>query len=117
MKMRFITGLALLLSAPACFAQDGFMTGTATVHIDPDTSAAYSAALAGYGVPREGRFSLTWQPLQSAPDITALTATNGKMYAATSGGQWITGTLVSDTMQWKMTGKTAKLTALTTMNG
>jgi hypothetical protein len=117
MKMRFITGLTLLLSSPACFAQDGFMTGTATVHIDPDTSSVYSAALAGYGVPREGRFSLTWQPVQSTPDITALTAANGRLYAATSNGQWVTGIPVADTFQWKVTGKAAELKALTALNG
>ena len=115
--MRFITGLVLLLSAPACFAQDGFMTGTATVHIDPDTNAVYSAALAGYGVPREGRFSLTWQPVQSTPDITALTTANGRLYAATSNGQWVTGIPVADTFQWKVTGKAADLKALTALNG
>lgn len=117
MKMRFITGLVLLLSTPACFAQDGFMTGTATVHIDPDTNAVYSAALAGYGVPREGRFSLTWQRVQPIQDITALTAMNGRLFAATAQGQWMTGLPVAGTFQWKVTGKTVMLIALTAMNG
>ncbi|MBO9153612.1 hypothetical protein ACFOTA_15430 [Chitinophaga sp. GCM10012297] len=116
MKMRFITGLALLFSTTG-FAQNGFKTGTATVHIDPDTNAVYSAALAGYGVPREGRFSLTWQPVQPLADITALTSANGRLYAATSRGEWITAAPAADTFQWKAAGKTPVLKALTAMNG
>jgi hypothetical protein len=117
MKMRIITGLALFFSASAGFAQDGFMTGTATVHIDPDTSAVYSAALAGYGVPREGRFSLTWQSVQPVTDITALTAMNGRIYASSLHGEWLTGIPAADTFQWKVTGKTLVLKVLTAMNG
>ncbi|HWV65933.1 hypothetical protein [Chitinophaga sp.] len=116
MKMCLITGAALLLSAPAAFAQNGYMTGTATVHIDPDTSAVYSAALAGYGVPREGRFSLTWQPVQPA-DITAITAANGRLFATNLHGDWMTGIPAADTFQWKAAGKAPVLKALTAMNG
>ncbi|WP_346319319.1 hypothetical protein [Chitinophaga sp. YIM B06452] len=117
MKMRLITGLALLLSAQAGFAQDGFMTGTGTVHIDPDTNAVYSAALAGYGVPREGRFSLTWQPVQSVKGITALTSADGRLFAANLQGDWLTGTPAADTFQWKAVGKTVALKALAAMSG
>lgn len=117
MKMRLITGLALLLYTTAGFAQDGFMTGTATVHIDPDTNAVYSAALAGYGVPREGRFSLTWQPVQPLDGVTALTAANGRLFAATSRGEWMTAVPAADSFQWKTAGKTPVLKALTEMNG
>lgn len=116
MKMCLITAAALLLSSPAAFAQHGYMTGTATVHIDPDTSAVYSAALAGYGVPREGRFSLTWQPVQPA-DITAITAVNGRLFATNLRGDWITGIPAADTFQWKAAGKAPVLKALTAMNG
>lgn len=116
MKTRFFTGLALLLNV-AGFAQDGFMTGTATVHIDPDTSAVYSAALAGYGVPREGRFSLTWQPVQQVSHITALTAADGKLFAATMSGDWMEGVPSADSFQWKANGKTPALKALTALNG
>ena len=117
MKMRLITGLALFFSAQAGFAQDRFMTGTAAVHIDPDTNAVYSAALAGYGVPREGRFSLTWQRVQSVPVITALTSADGRLFASSSGGDLLAGAPVADTFQWKVAGKTAVLKALTAING
>lgn len=117
MKKRIITGLVLLFSMSFSFAQNGYLTGTATVHIDPDTNAVYSAALAGYGVPREGRFSLTWQAVQPLGGITALTSAEGKLFAATGNGEWMTGTAMADSFQWKVTGKTAALKALTFMNG
>ncbi|QEH41573.1 hypothetical protein FW415_12050 [Chitinophaga sp. XS-30] len=114
--MRLITALVLLFSVPG-FAQEEFMTGTATVHIDPDTNAVYSAALAGYGVPREGRFSLTWQSMQPVTGITALMAANGKLFAAGAQGDWMVGIPAADTFQWKAAGKTPVLKALTAMNG
>ncbi|MGX5817223.1 hypothetical protein ACWKWU_03455 [Chitinophaga lutea] len=117
MKKRFFTGLALCFSAAASFAQESFQTGTATVHIDPDTSAVYSAALAGYGVPRDGRFSLTWQPVSPPRKITALTASGGYFYAGTQDGEWLSGTMSGDSVQWTNAGKTTALQALTAMQG
>lgn len=117
MKPSLFTGLALIFSMSQVFSQDGYLTGTATVHIDPDTNAVYSAALAGYGVPRDGRFSLTWQPVQSLPDVTALTASNGQLFAATSRGDWMVGTPSADTVQWEVAGKATGIKALTAMNG
>ena len=46
--------------------QDVFNVGTSNVSIEPRNSV-FSLALAGYGFPREGRFSITWTEIDSLP--------------------------------------------------
>lgn len=71
--------------------QTNFLTGTSSVSIEPDNSI-FSVSLAGYGVPRDGRFSITWKESGQTPDLTAITALNGKFYAISSSGELMKGT-------------------------
>lgn len=105
----------LLNGSPGVYAQAIYETGSASISIEPDT-AMYSAALAGYGVPREGRFSLRWDAVESGFEARSSVDTNvinGLRYDLDSSGnliRFIRG-------KTKLVKGTRKFTALTCFQG
>lgn len=70
--------LLLQLATIAASAQHTYLAGSATESIDPEEQL-FSLALAGYGLPREGRFSLEWVPVkEQGAALTALKKQFGK---------------------------------------
>lgn len=65
--------LLLFCGTSALQAQHNYRIGASTVSIEPD-SAVFSLALAGYGAPRDGRFSITWKPAAGSHETNALAA-------------------------------------------
>ncbi|WP_432714566.1 hypothetical protein [Pedobacter sp.] len=59
MKLKIVIQVISLLIYAGAQAQTDYMVGASKVSIEPAQSA-FSLALAGYGVPREGRFTLEW---------------------------------------------------------
>ncbi|MES2379307.1 MAG: hypothetical protein V4553_22130 [Bacteroidota bacterium] len=116
MIRKFHIVLSLLLACITTTYSQGYLTGSSVVSIEPDSSI-YSVALAGYGAPREGRFSLTWKQISNMPDITAITALNGKLYAAGKNGELKEGTLIQNDITWKNLENKTKLTNLTSLGG
>lgn len=62
-----------------------FQVGNSSVTLEPDNSI-FSLALAGYGAPVEGRFTLEWIARGDAPDVNYLTGDGERLYAADSKG-------------------------------
>ena len=62
-----------------------FQVGNSSVTLEPDNSI-FSLALAGYGAPIEGRFTLEWIARGDAPDVNYLTGDGERLYAADSKG-------------------------------
>lgn len=96
--------------------QSQYLAGTSSVSIEPDSSV-FSLALAGYGAPREGRFSITWNYLNEANDITAITSLNGKLYVVTRSNELQEGKIANDKPTWSKIQDTDPITALTAFNG
>lgn len=94
-----ILAIACLTSclATAASAQETYLTGTARQSIEPE-SYPFSVSLAGYGVPRGGRFSIKWnnpQPLNGSKAITGnatalFSLANGSLFSRQAGQHtWI----------------------------
>jgi hypothetical protein len=106
--------LLCLLATTVADAQQKFMVGSATVGIDPDSSV-FSVPLAGYGAPRNGRFSIQWELKNDIGDIKPayLTAAGNKLYAVNTSGELISGTAAGQKLIWKKGGVNNSIKALT----
>lgn len=67
-------------------AQSEYEVGFARVSIEPDCSLI-SLPLAGYGYPREGRFTLEWVKKGMGVDVTEMTGYAGCLYALNRNGR------------------------------
>src|SRR5690606_29625232 len=65
----------LLIPCLLCQAQDqvSYQVGFAKMSIDPPNDI-FGLALAGYGVPAEGRFSTTWELMNSPMQFKAISS-------------------------------------------
>ncbi len=108
--------LFLFLYSIPSKGQDYYQAGTSSVSLEPDNSI-FSVALAGYGFPREGRFSLTWDYIDQTPDFTAISSLNGKFYAATRNNELLEGFRGQQGISWKKVGRANQITSLTSVNG
>lgn len=97
------------------YSQSKYQIGTSNVSLEPDSSI-FSLALAGYGFPREGRFSITWNYLDSAENISALTGYKEKLYAVSGSGNLLEGIVTPQAVLWKIIGKSEGATALSIAN-
>lgn len=88
--------------------QNNFMSGSSTISIEPRNSIV-SAALAGYGVPREGRFSLTWKSMDQPEPLRLITASGNKILAVNEDEELLEATIKDQVISWKNKGKTQRL--------
>lgn len=96
-------------------AQNDFMTGSSRESIEPG-NAIVSAALAGYGVPREGRFSLTWKEIDQEYRLKAIAAYKDKIFAVTGDNELLSGTVQDEEISWELTGEVPAISGLTVMD-
>jgi hypothetical protein len=96
-------------------AQSGYMIGTSHVSIEPDHSV-FSVALAGYGAPREGRFSISWKYIGKASAIRLLTGSQGKLYAVNTDNELLEMHPKNQMVKWEKIGTTNHIRALTSLN-
>lgn len=89
----------------------GKYIGSSIVSIEPDNSI-FSLALAGYGAPGAGRFSLTWNVIDDILQITAITAVNGKLYAATDDNELLEGIFKNEKIKWKKAGAAHRIISM-----
>jgi len=79
--------VALVAFPPPAFAQYEYRIGKGQASIEPD-HAILSVALAGYGAPREGRFSLEWKACANPGKADDATAVADRLYMLREGGVW-----------------------------
>lgn len=104
----------LMVSVATTSVMAQYHVGKGTASIEPD-STIFSLALGGYGAPREGRFTLTWQPVAKYKPVKAITWLNGKFYAVGIDGKLVAG----DTTQnatWQPVEGITGIVALTAGN-
>ncbi len=83
-----LIGFTGLCAVPgAAFAQYEYRVGKGQASIEPD-QRLLSVALAGYGAPREGRFSLEWQASASLGKAADATIVAGQLYMLRGGVVW-----------------------------
>ena len=71
--------IAALLIPGKLSAQTVYYAGTSQVSIEPDQTL-HSLHLGGYGLPRNGRFSLEWSAVGSLPEVTTFGVSGADMY-------------------------------------
>src|SRR5688572_22122528 len=98
--VRYLLLLTCFIHSGLVWAQPAFRAGTSSVSLEPNSSI-FSVALAGYGIPREGRFSITWDAVADAGQLTAITGYGNKLYSVTVDGNLQVAIIGSATLNWK----------------
>lgn len=93
------------------FGQGSFEVGTSNISLEPD-STVFSLSLAGFGYPREGRFSITWKELGSSGNLSAIVPHEGSWYGVNSSGNLVKGNPGQSTDTWKRIDYAGNTTAL-----
>lgn len=100
LAQRFFLLLLLYICTFKISAQTTYEVGMSSVSLEPD-KCVFSVALAGYGYPPEGRFSIEWVKKGPAVGIKALTGINSMLYALDINGTLLTCDVTRDEIQWK----------------
>lgn len=95
--------------------QGTLLTGSAKVNIDPDSSV-FSLPLAGYGAPREGRFSIEWKFKQDIQGLKLITAAGNKLYAVSADGSLLVTNTTVPEITWKNAGAAKDIISITGFN-
>lgn len=78
-SLKYFLIIIILLIYGKLFAQTNYYAGTSMVTIEPDQTLL-SLHLGGYGLPRDGRFTLQWSAIGSLPEVKSYGVSNDKMY-------------------------------------
>lgn len=112
----FLLICTILSSAAVSFGQQEYLAGSSQVSIEPDSSI-FSSALAGYGVPREGRFSLSWKKAGQQQQLIAITGLGGKLVAVNVKNEVLSGIPEGDKVSWTNIGEIKDIKSLASLNG
>ncbi|HEY0769133.1 MAG TPA: hypothetical protein VGD31_02280 [Sphingobacteriaceae bacterium] len=108
--------LAFITCILSARGQSSYLVGSSNVSIEPDSSI-FSLALAGYGAPKEGRFSITWKYISRVSDLKALVGLNGKFYAVTAKDELLVGISTDQSITWTVVGNAKNIQSLGVFNG
>lgn len=103
MKRSFMLGVLFWGCSFVANAQSEYEVGFARVSIEPDCSLI-SLPLAGYGYPREGRFTLEWVKKGMGVDVTEMTGYAGCLYALNRNGRLLKREISDQKGEWKVIG-------------
>jgi len=115
MYLKILNKITRLLICSLCCisftgnAQVQYKSGFAKTSIEPSTYP-FSLTLAGYGYPREGRFSLDWIKKTALQNCTAFTGNNEALFVISN--NQLLMTKAAETLNWKGIGKSDGITAL-----
>jgi hypothetical protein len=88
-------------------AQSGFEWGMTQKSLEP-SEEQISLSLAGYGIPAEGRFSLSWKQVKAVPRAITACFYEGRLLLATAENALLEGDTLSGSdfspLQWKLKG-------------
>lgn len=116
LAQRFFLLLLLCTCTFKVSAQTTYEVGMSSVSLEPD-ECVFSVALAGYGYPPEGRFSIEWIKKGSAVGIKALTGINSMLYALDVNGAILSCDVTRSEIQWKRVQTATDFLYLAGMNG
>jgi hypothetical protein len=116
-NMKFSCSIFVFIcSAIDCFSQTEYAAGTSSVSLEPDSSI-FSVALAGYGIPREGRFSITWNKVADSKNSVAITSLQNKFYSVDQNHVLWQGSFINGELQWKKISEDENIRCLTSFEG
>lgn len=114
-SIRFINVLVAVVLHIQCFAQTPFLVGSSKVSIEPPEEL-FSVSLAGYGAPREGRFSLTWNYVGETPGFTTVTSYQDKIFGVHDDGLYV-ATLSNERLAWRILSSAEGIVSLADVAG
>lgn len=115
MEIKNILLLLLMLLPAISNAQASYLIGTSQESIEPDQSLI-SLHLAGYGAPREGRFTLQWINKGAAPEVTAMGGLSDNIYIVSKSDLlWMNP--AKNNSGWKKAGKAENIKSIAGLNG
>jgi hypothetical protein len=115
MNMKILNKITCLVFYTICSisftgnAQAVFKSGFAKASIEP-SKYPFSLTLAGYGYPRDGRFSLDWVKKATLENCTAFTGNNEALFAVNN--DHLLMTKAGGQLDWKSIGKSDGITSL-----
>lgn len=107
--------LLLILQTGSLTGQTRYMAGTGQSGIEPYESLI-SLHLGGYGAPRDGRFTLQWRHEGKAPEATAMTGLNGKIFIV-NGSELMCSVPSEAEIVWKHAGNAENILSLAGYDG
>jgi hypothetical protein len=114
MKKVNLTILLLIFLPYLSYSQSTYLVGTAQESIEPDPSLI-SLHMAGYGLPREGRFTLHWINQGPVPVAAALGAANDRLYLV-SNGDLVSVNSSENKSTWEKAGKAENIRSIAGFN-
>jgi hypothetical protein len=102
MKYLYFSFLFLFYSLILC-GQNSFLVGSDAKSIEPDSSM-FSLALAGYGEPSEGRFTIEWTFYENLPELNFITGIGDHLYGIDKSGNVVKSDLKKEETQWTIIG-------------
>lgn len=106
----------LWMCSSVLMAQTEYKVGTSIVSIEPDNSV-FSVPLAGYGYPREGRFSIEWIKKGPAVGVKCLTGLDRTLIAVTNSGTLLRREIDGESAKWEKLKSDKTLKLLAGLNG
>jgi len=107
--------LSLIILPYLSYSQSSYLIGTSQAGIEPDPSLI-SLHLAGYGAPRDGRFTMQWINKGSVPEITAMGGLIDKLYIVTN-GDLLRMNPSENNAKWEKAGKAGNIKYIAGLNG
>ncbi|QRX62683.1 hypothetical protein JS578_07160 [Dysgonomonadaceae bacterium zrk40] len=85
-------------------SQNIYLVGSDHGSIEPEKSI-FSSALAGYGAPSEGRFTIQWKFFQTLPNLVYLTGIENKLYGINQHGEILRRDTTNSKNRWLKIGQ------------
>ncbi|HTE24271.1 hypothetical protein [Flavitalea sp.] len=114
LKNSILLLLILLHQFTGLQSQENYQIGSSRVGIEPDSST-FSVALAGYGAPRDGRFTIEWMYQGKISPITSVSASGKNMYAIDANNS-LSQTSIDNIYKWKSSGTTKNANLLAVLD-
>ncbi|HPT21119.1 MAG TPA: hypothetical protein PLR88_04160 [Bacteroidales bacterium] len=102
--------LSLIFLSFHSYSQSTYLVGTSQVSIEPDQSLI-SLHLAGYGIPKEGRFTLQWIDQGVIPTVTAIGGSNEKLFIVSNNELFVLDSLQNKSI-WGKKGKAENIISI-----
>lgn len=112
---RYLLLLFIITISGQIYSQSSYLIGTSQASIEPYQSLI-SLHLAGYGSPRDGRFTLQWINKGAVPEVTAMGGLSDKLYIVSKSDLlWMNPSV--NNSAWKKAGKAENIRSIAGFTG
>ncbi|PIF47709.1 hypothetical protein CLU96_4778 [Chryseobacterium sp. 52] len=115
-KLQLFTSFIIVFLLQNSIFGQNYSVGFSKESINPN-SGILSSSLAGFGDPKQGRFSIGFQEMGIAQNAVAMCSSDTKLYIATSDNKLWQADINSSTPNWVFIGMAYYVTAITYGNG